>query len=345
MNITELYQLTQWIDENVRSKDIAGKYQAVFNVLQQNARTGQQQQPLEPHKEALIEAISSISLEELSIDQLAFLRRLGIADHLGINALSNIEDILYRNALDIPTAAAEFNKIVEAINNGLAKADQIKNGLSDLVDPEELPKDEALIRVGFTKDAAVNNVVDWKKWSSIWYDIGRGIALAHDRAPEDIKVVGAKKGSIVIELAVAYAIAKTTGKIILFALQVADKVLAIKKQAAEISHLELKNDKIAQELEQEAANLVEEKKQSITALIFEELGINEDADGEKRTALEKAIKKLIDFIERGGDVDCVLPTEMEGEGVNAADIKAIRDEFKEIRTIENKIKKLEHKEP
>ena len=113
MNITELYQLTQWIDENVRAKDIAGKYQAVFNVLKQNARAGQQQQALEPHKEALIGAISSISLEELTIDQLAFLRRLGIADYLGANAISNIKDILYRNALDIPTAAAEFNKIFE----------------------------------------------------------------------------------------------------------------------------------------------------------------------------------------------------------------------------------------
>jgi len=345
MNVTELYQLTQWIDENIRAKDIAGKYQAIFNVLQQNARAGQQQQPIEPHKEALIETISDISLEELSIDQLAFLGRLEIADHVGVHAVSNIEDILYRNALDIPTAASEFNKIVDAINKGLAKAEQIKNGLSDLVDPEELPKDEALIRVGFTKEAAVNNVVDWKKWSAIWYDIGRGIALAHDRAPEDIKVVGAKKGSIVIELAVAYAIAKTTGKIILFALQVADKVLAIKKQVAEINHLELKNDQIAKQLEQEASNLVEEKKQSITVLIFEELGINEDADGEKRNALEKAIKKLIDFIERGGDVDCVLPTEMEEEGENAEDVKAIREEFKEIRTIENKIKQLEHQKP
>ena len=344
MNIAELYQLTKWIDDNIRAKDIVGKYQAIHNVLQQNARAGQQQQPLEPHKESLIKTVIDISLEELSIDQLAFLYSLGIADYLGSHAVSNIEDILYKNALDIPTAATEFNKIVDSINNGLTKSEQIKNGLSGLVDVEELPVDEALIRVGFTKEAAVNNVSDWKKWSSIWYDIGRGIALAHDRAPEDVKVVGAKKGSIVIELAVAYAIAKTTGKIILFALQVAEKVLAIKKQVAEINHLELKNDQIAKQLEQEASNLVEEKKKSITILIFEELGINDDADGEKRTALEKAIKKLIDFIERGGDVDCVLPTETE-EGTDSDDIKSIRDEFKQIRTLENKIKHLEHKEP
>lgn len=347
MNVTELYQLTEWIDENIRATNVAGQYQAIHNALQKNAQAGQQQQPIEPHKENLIKIIADISLEQLTVDQLAFLSRLGISEYVGPHAIEGIEDILYKNALDIPTAAAEFNKIFNEINAGLTKSEQIKGGLSDLIDPEELPEDEALIRVGFAKEASVNNVADWKKWSSIWYDIGRGIALAHNQAPEDVKVVGAKKGSIVIELAVAYAIAKTTGKIILFALQVAEKVITIKKQAAEIRHLELKNEQIATQLEQEAVDLVEEKKQSITILIFEELGINDDADGEKRSALEKAIKKLIDFIERGGDVDCVLPEEIEEEedGVNAEDIKAIRDEFKEIRLLEEKINQLEHKEP
>lgn len=28
---------------------------------------------------------------------------------------------------------------------------------------------------------------------STWFEIGRGIAMAHDHAPEDIKVIGAQK--------------------------------------------------------------------------------------------------------------------------------------------------------
>lgn len=347
MNVTELYQLTQWIDKNVKASDIAGKYLALQNALRQNARTGQQQQPIAPHKETVINAITAIALEQLTVDQLHFLGRLGISDYIGPRAVDRIENILVRNALDIPTAATEFNKISDSINGGLAKSEQIKNGLSGLLDPEELPKDEALIRVGFSHEAAVNNIVDWKKWSAAWYDIGRGIALAHGHPPEDVKVVGAKKGSIVIELAVAYAIAKTTGKIILLALEVAEKVITIKQKAAEVRNLNLKNNKIEQELEKEAKNLIEEKKQSITVIIFQDLGINDEVDGEKRTALEMSIKKLIDFVERGGDVDCVLPEKAKKDLGEAAseDLKAIREEFLQIRTLETKLKQIEHKEP
>ena len=345
MNTTELYQLTEWIDTNVRAKNIAKKYQVIHTTLAQNANPGQQN-AIEPLKEDLINSITEIELEQLTVDQIAFLTRMGIAEYVGENAIKHIEDILFRNTLDHATASAEFNKIFDSINNGLAKSKQIKSGLTDLIDPEELPENEALIRVGFVKDSAVNNVDDLKKWSGVWFDIGRGIAMAHGKTPKDVRVIGAKKGSIVIEFAVAYAIAKTTGKIILFALQVADKVLEIKKKAVEVRGMELKNKQIAAELEQEAKDLIEEKKQSITELIFDELGVNNQVDGEKRTALENAIKKLIEFIERGGEVDCILPDEVEDgkSSINAEDIKAIREEFRDIRALENKIKRLEYKD-
>jgi hypothetical protein len=111
----------------------------------------------------------------------------------------------------------------------LAKSEQIKTGLTDCVFEEEYEaENEILMRVSFTGNAPMSNVADFKSWGNIWYDIGRGISMAHGLSPEDIKIVGATKGSIIIELAVIASIATTTSGIILAALKVAEKVRVIK---------------------------------------------------------------------------------------------------------------------
>jgi hypothetical protein len=55
----------------------------------------------------------------------------------------------------------------------------------------------------------MSNVADFRKWGTFWFEIGRGVAMAHNAAPEEIKIVGATKGSIIIELAVVSDIAVT----------------------------------------------------------------------------------------------------------------------------------------
>ena len=119
------------------------------------------------------------------------------------------------------TSAQKLQIIYQMLSEGVAKSNQIKVGLTGCVidEPYELGN-EILMRVSFTGHAMMSNVTDFKAWGAIWYDRGRGIAMAHDATPEDIKIVGATKGSIIIELAVIATIATTTSGIILAALKV-----------------------------------------------------------------------------------------------------------------------------
>ena len=127
----------------------------------------------------------------------------------GEAAVGRIEDFLFRNALDIATVLGRVEEALRAVQDGCRKSDEIKASLEDCVPSEtELP-DEILIRVSFTNAASISNIVDLKRWSREWHDIARGIAMAHGASPESIRVVGAGKGSIVVDLAVIYAIAKT----------------------------------------------------------------------------------------------------------------------------------------
>jgi len=144
--------------------------------------------------------------------------------------------------------------------------------------------------------ATMANIKDFKNWGNIWYEIGRGIAMAHNLSPEDVKIVGATKGSIIIELVVVAAIATTASRIIISALKVAEKVLDIRKKAEEIRGLRLKNEQLANDIEKEAE---EEKKsgiEEITANTVKQLKLKKEGEGDKVKALDTAVKDLVSFI-------------------------------------------------
>jgi hypothetical protein len=270
---------------------------------------------------------------------------LGIERHLGSLGVSKLEDILFKNGLDMATAAAEVASIGEEIDRGIAQSDQLKTSLAPPVTEDEEKEHEnndVVMRIHFQNDVSMNNLSDFKKWGATWWDIGRGIAMAHDHTPEDIRVVGAQKGSIIIELAVIAAIATTTSTIILSALKVADRVLTIRKKAEEIKALKLNNRKLEGDIEKEAEKEKREGLENITKEVSVTLNINEQGHGEKIRVLEKSVKNLIDFVESGGEVDFYADEENIPDD-RRQDIEQLKVNFAEIKKLEQRVLGIEYK--
>jgi len=346
MNVSELFDLTQWITREIEGKQIPQKYQALQQILQQHSQPNQQKPPFETQKDDLIKMLKSVPLDQLTRDQIAFLDNLSIANAVGEEGSDQIEDILYKNVLDVATSAQKLQQIHQKLSNGINKSNQIKAGLTDCVLEEEYEaENEILMRVSFTGHALMENVKDFKSWGNIWFDIGRGIAMAHDLSPEDIKIVGATKGSIIMELAVVASVATTTSGIILAALKVAEKVLDILNMAEELKSKKLKNTKLAKDLQKEAENEKKDGIEEITNNIAEKLGIKHNGEGDKIKALDTAVKNLVNFIEKGGVVDFVVPEEEELKEGEEDQHEDLRVAFNEIRKLEKKIELLEHKNP
>lgn len=345
MNVSELFDLTHWITQEIEGVQIPQKYQALQKIIQQHSQPNQQKQPFESQKESLIEALKNVPLERLTRDQVAFLDHLGIASSVGGDGVTLVEEILYKNVIDVATSAKKLQETLQKINEGLSKSNQIKAGLTDCVFEEEYESEnEILMRVSFTGHALMENVKDFKSWGNIWYDIGRGISMAHGLTPEDIKIVGATKGSIIIELAVIASIATTTSGIILAALKVAEKVLDIRKKAEELRGLKLKNAKLSKDLDKEAENEKKDGIERITGDIASQLNIQGNGDGDKIKALDTAVKNLVNFIEKGGIVDFIVPEDVDAEGEEDNNAE-LRVAFQEIRQLEKKLELLEYKNP
>lgn len=344
MNLTELNGLVVWVKKEIEEKQILQKYGALVQILNQHIQPNQQKPPFETQKNDLLDTLRSMPINKLTKSQIEFLKNLGIFTAIGELGAEIIEENLYRNVIDIATSIKNINEIRELLKKGIAKSTQIRSGLDGCVFKEEYEnKEEVLIRVSFTGNASMLNIKDFKSWGNAWYEIGRGISMAHNNSPEDIKIVGASQGSIIIELAAAASIATTTSVIILSALKVAEKVLDIRKKAEEIKNLKLKNKKLANDIKKEAENEKQHGIEYILNEIIAEIKLNTDKEGDKITALEKAIKNLVNFIESGGEVDFVIPEQDEKNENNEKqpDFDKLRVTFNEIRELEQKVKLIE----
>lgn len=346
MNVSELYVLTEWVTAEIIDRDIIQKYQDIHAVLSRNSQVNQQKQSFESQKDGLLQALGMIDFDKLTKDQIKYLGMFNIAQYVGSDGIELVEEILYKNVIDIVTSANKIQEIIQKIDEGIQKINQIKSGLSDIVIEEEFEmSEEVLLRVSFRGEAGILNVKDLKTWRNNWFEIGYGIAMVHNLPPEEIKIVGASKGSVILELVVGYAIAKTLSAIILSDLKVAEKILDMRKKAEEIRALKIKNDKAAIELEKEVNDEKKDGIENITQDIVQSLNIKADKEGDKTAALSKSIEYLVVFLEKGGDVDFVLPKEEKqpSDTKKLPDFSDLRKAFAEIRKIEGKIFLLEHK--
>lgn len=352
MQVEELYDLTSWINSEIVEQQVVQKYQQLHQVLQQNTQPNQQKQPFEDQKELLIKTLKEVPLIELSLGQIEVLTTIGIANNVGTEGVELVEDTLFKNALDIATAAQRIQQCIQEISQGVQWSQQERELLTKIISAEEVSEigDQVLLRVHFTREAHLSNLTELKDWGKTWWEIGRGIGMAHGEAPENISVVGASKGSIIVSLLSTYAVAKTASGIIMEALKVIEKVYDIKKKAQEVRALELANDEAEKSLENAAETEKQNGVENIINHTIDEIGLDRNNEGDKVNELSSAVRKLVDFVEKGGEVDFVLPDEEEDIEEDEADENVqerekLRVMFKEVRRLEKKIHQLEHKKP
>lgn len=299
MDVEELLALTAWVDKFLVARRTHRQYNVLAAVLNENAQGVQPRKPMDQELAALFSNLEGVEVNQLTLDQLEFLGRLGLADHVAGTGIENVKRILADNPIDISTTARRINEIAARVGKGIELSNGIKAALANLVELQKPTESTAVLRVRFAGASAVKNIVDLKQWSKEWHDIGRGIALAVGQAPETITVVGARKGSIIIELGVLYGIAKIVSAIMMECLKVAGRTLEIQEQYEKIRALRLANAKLAEdlraEIERERKAGLERIEQDIEKLIIRDKPLSQ----EERTALGASTKKLVAFGDSG----------------------------------------------
>lgn len=346
MTIEELYSLSKWYDLNVNSQSrLYSAYQALNAKLYQNIQ-GQQRVPFEDERKELYSVLESISLDSLNIAQVQMLRKLNVLDFIQKETSGNYKTFFMENAIDVSAVYNYFVSVITSIDTANHKMNQIRNSISEFVDVVPSSEcDEQILRVHFTHESSIDNIVQLRDWSDIWFEIGRGISMAVDDAPESFKLKSTENGSLILVLSVGLSSICLLGKVMGIVLDRVKQVYEIKKTILEVKKLQLDIKQMeftnaVENLETAKNSLLSDSTEEIFNILKSE-GLK--CSGEKATALKKAIKNLIDFTNKGGELDFSVP-EDDSSDDEPQDKKVIQ--FKEsvrlIKEREREIRLLSH---
>jgi len=358
MQVNELYRLVEWIIANIEEKSVSEKYSALQSVLQNNVQQNQSAQSFNEEKKALLNTIKSLPTHTLSNSQIGVLNGVGIGLNIGPIGVEKINDIFVKNALDVANALSEIKSMNTSITSGLQWANALKPNLSQIVSEDFIEgtyEDELIIRVRFTREARIETIVDLKKWVEIWYNISLGISLSVNSSPDQVRVIGATNGSLITVLAGSIAFSKTLGSIMKDILTITEQFVDIRLKIEQLKQMKIDTQKAQVELQK---NIDDAKKGIIDSIVIDVLGKEKKGEtkGDVRNAFTKSTEKLVDFLDKGGEIDFVLPPtqelvedddEEENDGEEhleeIKELTDLRETVKEIRHLTNSIRLLEDK--
>ena len=349
MNVQELEKLAVWYIDHV--DQLNQHFQGLIAPVQHNANQ-QPKQPFEAAMNTLTNYLVGMDFEVLSLQQLKLLEKLGVAQFVGREGTDFIESTIKTADFDPATGLAALNAAFGALTNVRQQFDAYLQALDGLklrhIETED--GEFITIRVGFQNEASIDNVTKWKNSAKDWYDIIRGLAVATNEAPENTRVVGASTGSIILILASTAAVTELLARI-------SKHVTGVAKDSLEIQHSreDLRQKRmLTKVIENELNEMINtRKKEALDTILAEIKPLLPDESGDKIPALTTSIKKLLEFNEKGGNVDFVSPDISEAEveateeagGEKKSAVTAVREAIHEYQEVREQLKLLSHRRP
>ena len=345
MDVAELLGFTRWVDEHVVSAK--EKFDALASVLSHNASQPDKQPVVDPLND-LLQVLTSLPLEQLTLEQEGLFEHLKVAGFLGRNGHTYVDSTVRSGDYDPATAASEITTARDAIAHAIKQMERVRTSLEALefVDEIDVPVAEGItLRLQFKGDASISNVVELRDWSSDWHDIIRGVALYVDEAPEQTQVVGATNGSLIVVLAGTYGVVTLLAQIAKHVSYIIKESFDIAEAMENLKQKKLLTEVIKKELESKQIDNENNGVQRIIYAIKED--IKNEVDGEKEAALKRSIDKYLDFNKRGGELDFIAPPEEDegeraDEGLRSEEIAELRRIVEEIRTTRAELVMLSH---
>lgn len=341
MDISELYSFALWYRGGVPGA--LARYRKLHKLIHHNA-TQAQKLPIEEPLEGLLAYLQEMRMHELSNEQIRILRSLDVEKYVGDLGAEFIIQLIKQSHYDPASAAQQLSAGIDSlqkINGHTEQVIAVFEGLNLLSPPAGVTDGRMLIRLEFRKKASIDNVVSLKTWASQWHDIVRGASMAVNEPPNNTLVVGASRGSIIIELAATLAVARILITLVKAAIGVAKDFALLMHSIEDLRQKKLLTGTIESAMNAEADRRSENSVETILSSIREMLG--KEVNGDQENSLTAAIRKLLAFHKKGGEVDFVSPSQTDADSTKdegPAAIAELRDLIEELRSDKEEVKML-----
>ncbi|MEM5733080.1 hypothetical protein AAEI00_15360 [Shewanella algae] len=260
MLLSEMISLNSWIsDKESLFQPIAklAKLQQILNAnIQARAPNNRQSQAIQSFTEEKNEAIAAIrrlKLTELSKDQITCLSVHGADEYMGDLAAQRLKNAFRDEVHDHAYLAKQVGEAHSSLSQARAKISEVSKFLrpyTNEIQEANYLEDKARFSIIFKDGVKVDSLKDLELRSKEWSVIMHGIGVALDVPPNEFKVLGARNGSLVIDLFMCAAAIVPIGFILNRSLAILERFALSMKRLDAIYELDIE-DPAFKEIEEE----------------------------------------------------------------------------------------------
>lgn len=343
MDIQELLELAKWVRRTV--KDVRHSYESVSDTLRHNS-TETQKIPLEDHVDSLIYVLNEIDLLNLTHAQRLVLFKLNVEGLFGERGIDFVNSAVRNTNVDPAIAHAQFVNAIRSMDFAKQWASDIINALESLFaesDDSVQEEGKIILRIEFTEKARIDNINDWKKWSDKWHRVLRGIGMVFNQRPDEVQIVGASRGSIIITIAASLYIVKLLAEMTGTILKAVNEWKTLQKTMEELKEKNLLDKDISESLDRKVSDIKSRCVDETLASVQNKYG--SAINGEVEAAVKQAIVDMVKFLGNGGKIDFGKIQDIQNEDREIVDeyreiVNGVRRLTEDQKSIERKLDKL-----
>lgn len=335
----EIFSLSEWMERHALGA--ASQFEAFCVALEHNSRQ-QPKQPVKQVHEDLVDVIVKMPTEQLSAEQCELLKNRNVFELLGRAGKEFFTDVMQQDGYDPATAALEARSAWQRLQSVSQELNVARTSLLavGLTRPELTKTDGQFItRVKFAGDASIKNVSEFKKWANDWHIIAHGISAVAGERPEDIQIVGASRGSLIIWLSSTILVTEALALIARNANRITLSIVQSMEAIEKLRHTKVMNKEFEDLLEAGIHKLKADGQAEIVDNVISHFG--KKIEAEVKSKLEKAVEKYLDFTEKGGEIDILAPpVSGTSDDQMLEKVSELRDIVEETRKIRDELPKL-----
>ncbi|NBB81122.1 MAG: hypothetical protein GVY36_17065 [Verrucomicrobia bacterium] len=326
MLISEVLKLREWKDHVESSLSVVSKLTKLQNVLNNNVNKNNNNQPFQAfteQKNTALDAISAVDLTELSETQIACLNYKDASEYLGPEASAKLRETFRDEGHDLAHLLKCVQTALSAIQESFQEIDKVTNAFgvyAEILSISSLPDEQPRFSIIFKHQVGIETLGDFEARLKDWKVVMHGIGVALDIPPDDFKVLGARNGSIVIDLYIAAAAIVPIGFILVRSLNMLEQFAITTKRMKDIFTLDLEDprfkaieDKV-QAASDEYFNISKKiAAKDISKQILDEINCEEGRREEADSFLQKSINRILNHLRKGGELDAYIPKSEEDD--------------------------------
>jgi hypothetical protein len=324
MLLSEMINLDNWLKEKESLFQPIAKLEKLKQILNSNIhsrspnnRQALSIQPFSQEKNEALIALRQLRISELSKDQITCLSIYGADQHMGDAAADRLQQAFREDSHDLAYLLQQVTETHQSLSEAKAKileAAKLVKPYAQKIQEADYLEDKARFSIVFKDGVRIETLKDLEQRSKEWSFIIHSIGLSLDIPPTEFKVLGARNGSLVIDLYMCAAAIVPIGFILNRSLAIIERFAISMKRLNAIYELDI-SDPVFQEIQDEIKATNEKyftlkksiSSKSIAKEILDEKGTPNDKRAEAETHLESAITKILNHLRKGGDLDAFIP--------------------------------------